>query len=36
MYGKFEVVDLDPAGIVELRALRNPLCNDRNLVPPES
>jgi ABC-type multidrug transport system ATPase subunit len=27
---------LDPAGIVELRAIRNPLCNDRNLVPPES
>lgn len=36
MYGKFVVVDLDAAGIVELRAIRNPLCNDRNLVPPES
>jgi hypothetical protein len=36
MYAKFEVVDLDPDGIVELRALRNPLCNDRNLVPPQS
>jgi hypothetical protein len=35
MYGKFEVVDLDPVGIVEIRAMRNPLCNDRNLVPPE-
>jgi hypothetical protein len=34
MYGKFEVLALDPAGIVELRAIRNPLCNDRNLVPP--
>lgn len=36
MYGKFAVIDLDAAGIVELRAIRNPLCNDRNLVPPES
>jgi hypothetical protein len=36
MYGKFEVIDLDPAGIVEIRTMRNPLCNDRNLVPPES
>jgi hypothetical protein len=36
MYGKFEVVELDPAGTVEIRSLRNPLCNDRNLVPPES
>jgi hypothetical protein len=36
MYGKFAVMDLDAAGIVELRAIRNPLCNDRNLVPPES
>lgn len=36
MYGKFEVLDLDPAGIVEIRTMRNPLCNDRNLVPPES
>jgi hypothetical protein len=34
MYGKFEVVSLDPAGIAEVRAIRNPLCNDRNLVPP--
>jgi hypothetical protein len=34
MYGKFEVVSLDPAGIAVIRALRNPLCNDRNLVPP--
>jgi hypothetical protein len=35
MYGKFEVVDMDAGGIVEIRTLRNPLCNDRNLVPPE-
>ncbi len=35
MFGKFEVLDLDPAGIVEIRAIRNPLCNDRNLVPPD-
>jgi hypothetical protein len=36
MYGKFEVLVLDPAGTVEIRAMRNPLCNDRNLVPPEN
>jgi hypothetical protein len=34
MYGKFEVTTTDTPGVVELRALRNPLCNDRNLVPP--
>jgi hypothetical protein len=33
MYGKFEVVSMDAAGVAEIRALRNPLCNDRNLVP---
>lgn len=36
MYGKFEVTETDPAGIVRFRTLRNPTCNDRNLVPPES
>jgi len=36
MYGKFTVTNLDPAGIVTIRAVRNPLCNDRNLVPPGS
>jgi hypothetical protein len=36
MYGKFEVIHVDPVGIVELRTMRNPLCNDRNLVPPEN
>jgi hypothetical protein len=34
MFGKFEVVAMDPAGTVEIRTIRNPLCNDRNLVPP--
>jgi hypothetical protein len=34
MYGKFDVLALDSAGIAEIRAIRNPLCNDRNLVPP--
>jgi hypothetical protein len=34
MYGKFEVIALDPSGVAEIRAIRNPLCNDRNLVPP--
>ncbi|MFW6330663.1 MAG: hypothetical protein ACOC3J_02955 [Gemmatimonadota bacterium] len=30
-YAKFEVLDLDPAGILEFRFLRNNLCNDRGL-----
>ncbi len=34
MFGKFEATSLDPDGIVVIRAVRNPLCNDRNLVPP--
>lgn len=34
MYGKFTVTSIDPEGIVVIRTLRNPLCNDRNLVPP--
>jgi hypothetical protein len=36
MYGKFEVVALDDSGIAQIRAMRNPQCNDRNLVPPRS
>lgn len=31
-YGKFEVLDLDDAGILEFRFLRNNLCNDRTLT----
>lgn len=34
-YGKFEVLSLDPDGVVELRAVRNHLCNDRELIPPD-
>jgi hypothetical protein len=34
MYSKFEVTSLDPAGLVTMRSVSNPLCNDRNLVPP--
>jgi hypothetical protein len=33
-YGKFDVAALGEDGTVELRTIRNPLCNDRNLVPP--
>lgn len=35
-YGKFEVLALSGAGVVELRAVRNHLCNDRDLIPPDS
>jgi hypothetical protein len=35
-YGKMEVVALDAArGIVEVAVVRNPYCDDRDLVPPE-
>ncbi|NIP81746.1 MAG: hypothetical protein GWM90_22025 [Gemmatimonadetes bacterium] len=34
-YGKFEVLDLDPEGLLEFRFLRNNLCNDRRLILPE-
>jgi hypothetical protein len=30
-YAKFEVLDLDPDGILEFVFLRNNLCNDRSL-----
>lgn len=33
-YGKFEVLNLDADGTVELQAVRNRLCNDRDLIPP--
>lgn len=33
-YAKFEVLDLDPDGVLEFRFLRNNLCNDRTLIPP--
>lgn len=32
-YGKMEVLELDPAGIVTLRVLANINCSDRSLVP---
>lgn len=31
-YAKVEVLELDPAGILEFRFLRNNLCNDRTLT----
>jgi hypothetical protein len=34
-YAKFEVLDLDPDGVVEFRFLRNNLCNDRTLTLPD-
>ncbi|MFW5947513.1 MAG: hypothetical protein ACOCUW_03385 [Gemmatimonadota bacterium] len=34
-YAKFEVLDLDPQGLVEFRQVRNSLCNDRELIPAE-
>ena len=33
-YGKFEVLELDPDGVVRIQAVRNHLCNDRELIPP--
>lgn len=33
-YAKFEVMEVGTEGTVEIRTVRNPLCNDRNLVPP--
>jgi hypothetical protein len=36
MYGKFEVLSIDmAAGAVKLAAVRNPYCNNRDLVPEE-
>lgn len=34
-YGKFEVLELDPEGLLEFRHVRNNLCNDRELIRPE-
>lgn len=34
-YAKLEVLDLDAAGILEFRFLRNNLCNDRTLTEPD-
>ena len=34
-YGKFEVLEADPLGILLFRQVRNQLCNDRELIPPE-
>jgi hypothetical protein len=34
-YGKFEVLSIDAAsGLVQLAAVRNPYCNNRDLIPP--
>jgi len=32
-YAKFEVLRLDPIGIIEFQSVENPLCNDRELIP---
>ena len=32
-YGKMEILELDPAGIVTLRVLANINCSDRSLIP---
>lgn len=32
-YAKFEVLRLDPVGIIEFQSVENPLCNDRELIP---
>lgn len=34
-YAKFEILELDPQGLAEFRQVRNNLCNDRELIPPE-
>jgi len=36
-YGKFQVLSIDAAaGMVQLAAVRNPYCNNRDLIPPEN
>lgn len=35
-YAKFEILEMDPQGLVEFRQVRNNLCNDRELIPPEN
>lgn len=34
-YGKFEVLSIEADGVVHLQAVRNHLCNDRELIPPD-
>lgn len=34
-YGKFEILEVDPDGMVTFRQIRNRLCNDRELIPPD-
>lgn len=34
-YGKFEILEADPQGVLTFRQIRNNLCNDRELIPPE-
>ncbi len=33
-YGKFEILDADPQGVLTFHQIRNSLCNDRDLIPP--
>lgn len=35
-YGKFEILDADPQGVITFRQVRNNLCNDRELIPPDN
>jgi hypothetical protein len=34
-YGKFQILEADPQGVLTFRQIRNNLCNDRELIPPE-
>lgn len=34
-YGKFEILEADPQGVITFRQIRNNLCNDRELIPSE-
>lgn len=34
-YGKFEILEADPQGVLTFRQIRNNLCNDRELIPPD-
>ena len=36
-YGKFQVLSIDATlGLIQLAAVRNPFCNNRDLIPPEN
>ena len=34
-YAKMEIVEADPQGVLTFRQIRNNLCNDRELIPPD-